>query len=96
MSDRASEAVRTALLITHDVVQQLADDIRAEGLDALFAVSIKNKLLRQVEYSYCSNQEQRSQIVCVPTQIVCVPNRTNHNSIWNGLAFTKPAICSSA
>lgn len=38
LSDRASEAVRTALLITHDVVQMVALEIRAEGLDALFAV----------------------------------------------------------
>lgn len=39
LSDRANEAVRTALLITHDVVQALAEEIRAEGLDALFAVT---------------------------------------------------------
>lgn len=40
LSDRASEAVRTALLITHDVVQALTQEIRAEGLDALFSVRI--------------------------------------------------------
>lgn len=38
MSDRANEAVHTALLITHDVVQTLSQEIRTEGLDALFAV----------------------------------------------------------
>lgn len=43
LSDRASEAMRTALLITHDVVQMLAQEIRTEGLDELFAVRFYTK-----------------------------------------------------
>lgn len=38
LSERAREAVRSALLITHGIVQNLAEDIRVEGLDSLFAV----------------------------------------------------------
>eukprot|EP00904_Undaria_pinnatifida_P001084 jgi/Undpi1/10977/HiC_scaffold_30.g13278.m1 len=48
LSDRASEAVRTALLITHDVVQNLAQEIRTEGLDALFAVTESVALLDMI------------------------------------------------
>ena len=46
LSDRANEAVHTALLITHDIVQKLAEEIRAQGLDALFAVRASRKLAR--------------------------------------------------
>ncbi|CAM9230133.1 unnamed protein product, partial [Sphacelaria rigidula] len=45
LSERASEAVRSALLITHRIVQDLAEDIRAEGLDALFAATESVALL---------------------------------------------------
>lgn len=42
LSERASEAVRSALLITYTIVQNLTEEIRTEGLDALFAVSDPN------------------------------------------------------
>ncbi|CAM9831328.1 unnamed protein product [Pylaiella littoralis] len=48
LSDRANEAVRTALLITHDVIQALAGEIRAEGLDALFSVTESLALLDMI------------------------------------------------
>ncbi|CAB1104368.1 unnamed protein product [Ectocarpus sp. CCAP 1310/34] len=48
LSDRANEAVRTALLITHDVIQMLADEIRTEALDALFAVTESVALLDMI------------------------------------------------
>ncbi|CAM9603702.1 unnamed protein product [Ectocarpus sp. 4 AP-2014] len=48
LSDRANEAVRTALLITHDVIQTLGDEIRTEALDALFAVTESVALLDMI------------------------------------------------